>query len=61
VSSFYNIIYVIEVLCDVIKLNFWPFRRVTQCLVWLCPTQTAYWVKHYVTILTRAAHWMTYY
>ena len=26
----------------------------------LCPTQMAYWVKNYITILTRAAHWMTY-
>ena len=27
----------------------------------LCPTQMAYWDKNYVTILTRAAHWMAYY
>jgi len=26
----------------------------------LCPTQTAYWAKNYVTTLIRAAHWMTY-
>jgi len=26
----------------------------------LCPTQTAYWDKKYVTILTRATHRMTY-
>jgi len=25
-----------------------------------CPTQMAYWAKNYVTILTRAAHWMRY-
>jgi len=24
----------------------------------LCPTQMVYWAKNYVTILTRAAHWM---
>jgi len=24
----------------------------------LCPTQMAYWAKKYVTILTRAAHWI---
>jgi len=27
----------------------------------LCATQTAYWAKDYVTILTRAAHWMAYF
>jgi len=26
----------------------------------LCPTQMAYWAKNYVTILTTAAHWITY-
>jgi len=26
----------------------------------LCPTQMAYWAKHYVIILTRAVHWITY-
>jgi len=25
-----------------------------------CLTQMTYWTKNYVTILTRAAHWMTY-
>jgi len=29
-------------------------------LIQLCPTQMAYWGKKYVTILTRAAYWMTY-
>jgi len=24
----------------------------------LCPTQMAYWAKNYVTIFTRAEHWM---
>jgi len=24
----------------------------------LCPTQISYWTKKYVTIWTRAAHWM---
>jgi len=27
----------------------------------LCPAEVAYWVKNYVAILTRAAHWMTYF
>jgi len=27
----------------------------------LCPTQMAYWANNYVTILTRAAHWMAYF
>jgi len=30
------------------------------CIAQLCPTQMAYWAKNYITILTRAAHWMTY-
>ena len=32
-----------------------------MCLAQLCPTQMAYWAKNYVTVLARAAHWMTYY
>ena len=34
-----------------------------QCfwLEQLCPTQMAYGVKYYVTILTRTAHWMSYF
>ena len=32
-------------------------RRVCDCL---CPSQMAYWAKSYVTIFTRAAHWITY-
>ena len=27
----------------------------------LCPTEIGYWAKNYVTVLTRTAHWMTYY
>jgi len=27
----------------------------------LCPTEIAYWVKNYVIILIRAAHWMIYF
>jgi len=41
------------------------FFRVAYCIIkWivqLCPTQTAYWAKKFVTMLTRAAHWITYY
>jgi len=33
----------------------------TCALEQLCPTQMTYWAKKYVTILTRAAHWKTYY
>ena len=31
-----------------------------KCLGQICPTQMAYWAKNYVTILTRAANWKTY-
>ena len=37
------------------------YRFVIIGLVQLCPTHVAYWAKNYVTILTRAAHWMTYF
>jgi len=49
--------------CVIGTTHFWllPYRR------WLnfdgleqpCPTQIAYWAKTYITILTRAAHWIT--
>jgi len=48
------------------------YRFATQRILWtacgsrytisvqkLSPTDTAYWAKNYVTILTRTAHWMT--
>ena len=38
-----------------------PHRLDYDCLSQLCPTQTAYWAKYYVTVLARAAHFMTYY
>jgi len=34
---------------------------VVVCLEQLCPTEIAYRTKNYVNILTRAAHWMTYF
>jgi len=51
------------------KLNGWsgssqlwhPPRLGCDCLSQQCPTQMDYWAKKYVTTLTRAAHWMTYY
>ena len=33
----------------------------TMSLLQLCPTQTAYWAKSYVTISTRATQWMAYF
>ena len=38
-----------------------PSSGGNQWLGQLCPTKIAYWAKNYVTILTRAAHWMTYF
>ena len=38
-----------------------PFWLDVGALDQLCPTEIAYWAKNYVTILTRAARWMTYF
>jgi len=31
---------------------------IRELLDQLCPSQMAYWAKNYVTIFTRATHWM---
>ena len=52
--------------CYITETAAWlpSFRRIwstkLQGLDQLCPTQMAYWAKKYVTILTRAAHSVTY-
>jgi len=39
-----------------------PFhQRTAQALDQLCPTEIFYWVRSYITILMRVAHWMTYF
>jgi len=40
----------------------WPgvmSRNARDYLAQPCPTQMAYWAKNNLSILTRAAHWMT--